>query len=100
MAIAAELTITAGLGDHEAAHLLIRKRIEIALEHAGGNICRAAAVLQVHRNTLTRRLVQFDLTTLPWKIRRAKQRQQQFSFSKKPAGRLQQDLGRRREFAG
>jgi len=61
-----------GLADHllngevslaDATRLLERSMIEGALRRNGGNQCAAARALKMHRNTLQRKMVEFELGT-------------------------------------
>lgn len=66
----AALTLKCGISDRDAAALLLEGRVIEALETTGGNICRAACLLDVHRNTVARRLADLHLQRLPGEIRR------------------------------
>jgi DNA-binding NtrC family response regulator len=59
----AKLTLNKGLEEME------RALISATLERTRGNICHAARVLEVHRNTMARRLQALQLKELPAKIR-------------------------------
>ena len=98
IAHAATLSLDAGLSDREAKQTLLRSRAIAALERARGNICRAAGILEIHRNTLTRRLDELNLSRLPGELRRQNSLQLALDFRagraaeapsapKKPAGK-------------
>ena len=78
---AAALTLDAGLNDRGAAKLMMRGRLVEALERCGGNVCRTAELLELHRNTLQRRLADLGLQELPATIRRQKREQLALKFS-------------------
>jgi DNA-binding NtrC family response regulator len=59
----AKLTLSKSLEEMEKA------LITVTLERSRGNICHAAQILEVHRNTMSRRLKHFQLKELPAKIR-------------------------------
>jgi DNA-binding NtrC family response regulator len=61
-----------GLADHllngevslaDAIRLLERSMIEGALHRNGGNQCAAARALKMHRNTLQRKMMEYELGT-------------------------------------
>lgn len=89
IAQAAVLSLDAGLDDHRAADLLIRSRTVEALERSDGNICHAAKLLDVHRNTVLRRLTDLELKQLPAEIRRRKRSQLALHFPKPQPPRAQ-----------
>jgi Bacterial regulatory protein, Fis family len=78
---AVRLALDAGVKEVEAIRLFKRDLIAEALERAQGNQCRAAALLGLHRNTLTRQLEELELRELPGALRRA---QKQPSLCKRP----------------
>ena len=68
-----------GLVDHllngrislaEATQILERSMIQGALARNGGNQCAAARTLEIHRNTLQRKMVEYDLATARPRTRR------------------------------
>jgi DNA-binding NtrC family response regulator len=59
----AKLNLTKSLEEMEKA------LIAVTLERTRGNICRAAMALEVHRNTMNRKLKILGLKELPAKIR-------------------------------
>lgn len=67
---AAQLALDAGCGMREAARLLQQEILRQALERARGNICRAADLLDCHRNSLTRQLEARGLAQLPSQVRK------------------------------
>ena len=98
MGVSAELTIAAGMSDREAARALIKRRTIAALERTSGNLTRASRLLEIHRNTLMRRLQDFELKKLPGELRRQNSLQMALDFRagraaeapsapKKPAGK-------------
>lgn len=86
---AAVLSLEAGLSDHRAADLLLRSRTVEALERTAGNVCHAAKLLDVHRNTVTRRLADLELSDLPAEIRRTKRNQLALHFPQPQPRRAQ-----------
>jgi Bacterial regulatory protein, Fis family len=68
---AARLVLAADCGRDEAVRLLKIEVYRAALERAGGNLCRTARLLRVHRNTLARELEKYGMSALPWQIRAA-----------------------------
>lgn len=89
MAQAAVLSLDAGLSDHRAGRLLLRSRTVEALERSAGNVCQAAKLLDVHRNTVTKRLEELELSRLPGEIRRQKRSQLALHFPKLQSRRAQ-----------
>lgn len=61
----ARLILEADCGRDEAVWLLTTAMIEAVLENTGGNVSRAAALLHIHRNTLSRNLEQRGMKRLP-----------------------------------
>jgi DNA-binding NtrC family response regulator len=68
-----------GLVDHllngqislaEATQILEKSMIQGALARNGGNQCAAARTLEIHRNTLQRKMVEYDLATARPRARR------------------------------
>jgi DNA-binding NtrC family response regulator len=53
---AAETLVAIGASYEDAKELLVNAVVNKALEVAGGNKCKAARMLKVHRNTFTRLL--------------------------------------------
>jgi regulatory Fis family protein len=84
---AAMLMLRAGITAHEAKELVSQALVIAALEQAGGNLCKAASLMDVHRNTLSRQLLKLRLEHLPWEIRRQRGVQGQLKFSKGRGGR-------------
>ncbi len=53
--------VSRGILLDEAVEEFEKKFIKAAMEGAGGNQCRAAKLLGIHRNTLSRKLEKFHL---------------------------------------
>lgn len=58
---AVSLSLRAGLGIHEAISLFRRELIVAALRENGGNLCRTARQLQIHRNNLSSDVRRFKI---------------------------------------
>jgi Fis family transcriptional regulator len=58
-----ERLLDAGISLPEATGILERGMIGGALQRADGNQCAAAKKLEIHRNTLQRKMAQFGLGT-------------------------------------
>ena len=54
----------------EATQILERSMIQRSLERNGGNQCAAARALDIHRNTLQRKMVEFGMATARLRARR------------------------------
>lgn len=79
----AKLVLDAGISWKQKGEVLDRELLVEALERTRGNMCRAARILQMHRNTVTRQLDRLQLRHLPRKLREAN-RQQPLAFMRKP----------------
>lgn len=55
------LMVERGILFEEAVGELEKRFIKQVLEHAKGNQCRAAQILGIHRNTLSRKIAQYKL---------------------------------------
>jgi DNA-binding NtrC family response regulator len=62
--------LNGGVSLAEAIQLLERSMIQSALGRAGGNQCAAARTLKMHRNTLQRKMVEYELATARPRARR------------------------------
>jgi Fis family transcriptional regulator, factor for inversion stimulation protein len=67
--------LDAGIFLEQAIEVLEKGMIQGALERSTGNQCAAARLLGIHRNTLQRKMVEYELTGTRGRARR------------KPAGR-------------
>ncbi len=91
----AALAVVACMPKHELREHVDRRLTIETLYATGGNVCRAARRLGVHRNSLTRELAAFGLSHLPKEIRR---NNRQLSFQWDPRrpprsdGKLDHDL--------
>jgi DNA-binding NtrC family response regulator len=65
-----EQFLNGGVSLADATGMLERGMIEGALSRNGGNQCAAARLLQVHRNTLQRKMVEFEMATARPRSRR------------------------------
>jgi len=79
----AKLALDAGLSRDEARKHFERALIVEALERKKGNVCRAAKLLRLHRNTMSRMIDLFGMTSLPRRIR-ALNCQQRLAFMRRP----------------
>jgi alpha-D-ribose 1-methylphosphonate 5-triphosphate synthase subunit PhnI len=81
------LALRAGMSRRDALKAFDKALVVEALRRAHGNLCKAARLLHIHRNSLSRTVDIFDLTSLPAMLRR-RYRQERFSFmlGKKPVG--------------
>jgi len=65
-----EQFLSGGVSLAEATQMLERGMIEGALKRNSGNQCAAARDLKMHRNSLQRKMVEFDMTTARPRSRR------------------------------
>jgi hypothetical protein len=63
------LMLDAELTLNQSLEVIEKALITATLERVRGNICRAARILEVHRNTMARRLEYLHLKELPAQIR-------------------------------
>lgn len=56
------LMVERGILFEEAVGELEKRFIKQVLEHVHGNQCRAAQILGIHRNTLSRKIAQYKLS--------------------------------------
>lgn len=80
------LMVAAGCSHEEAVGLTKKGLLISALEICRGNVCYAAGVLNVHRNTINRFLRDFGLESLPGELRR-RNRQMTLKFPVVPKRR-------------
>jgi len=59
--MAAQQMLAAGMTLHEGAGALSKAMIVESLKANRGNVCRTARALRVHRNTLSRKLVDLEI---------------------------------------
>jgi Fis family transcriptional regulator, factor for inversion stimulation protein len=57
-----EEMVSKGILYDEARREFERRFIARALVRSNGNLCRAAAILGIHRNTLSRKIAEYRLT--------------------------------------
>jgi hypothetical protein len=81
--LVADLLLDAGCSERSATLMLSKALMIRTLERNKGNLCRAAHQLDLHRNTLTRRLSELGLNSLPQSIRDQQRSQLSIAFSKK-----------------
>ena len=77
--------LESGIFLEQAIEILEKGMIQGALERSTGNQCAAARLLGIHRNTLQRKMVEYDLT-LPGARGRVR---------RKPAGRAGSTKGKK-----
>lgn len=78
--LAARQMLQAGMSWEEAHHLVNSEFVIAALEKSRGNVCKAAILLNLHRNTLGRQLQVLNLTELAKELRTSHKRQRRILF--------------------
>jgi Fis family transcriptional regulator, factor for inversion stimulation protein len=68
----------------EAIEVLERNMIQRALERSGGNRCEASKQLGIHRNTLQRKMVEYQITDGSGRVRRRPPARQTRPRKRKP----------------
>lgn len=79
----AKLALDERLSSQEIQEIVTQAVYVEALQRAAGNVCSAAKMLKVHRNTANRILLKHTLNELPRKIREAN-KQPKLAFMKPP----------------
>jgi hypothetical protein len=88
----ADLMLDARCNHWEASSMSREALIRCALERTDGNICQAAKLIGMHRNSFTRCLSELGIRRLPREIRDRRhdeRRPQQLVLWKQPNGRRQ-----------
>jgi transposase-like protein len=77
---AAQQMLAAGMTPRQGADEILKAMIVEALKENRGNICRTARALHMHRNTLSRRVVELQIADVAKECRTDRQSQRSLKY--------------------